>query len=316
MILYYCILGLHIIAGFTALTSGTLNIIAKKGRHLHRISGHFFFWGMLLIAFSAIALYFFKFNTFLLHIAFFTLYMNVAGKMSIVHKSLQPQWWEVCLLLIAIVNGTWMLTTLDPILIAFGSISLSLGVNDCRNYYRLFRQQSLKKNAWLRRHVGHMLGTYLSAFTAFLVMNVQLPNYEVLVWLAPTIIVSPLILCWTIRIGRSTYKLSFFASLLFIGTTVVDSQAQVYVEKQTRHRFAQLTLGADIQSSFGGQTTLFDRTGQSNSIDLPSITRPRLIIGGTHFWGHADFYVAFPVASPKGNSNDYEFDWVHFIISQ
>jgi uncharacterized membrane protein len=309
MTLYYCILGLHIIAGFTALMSGTINIVAKKGQRSHRLTGNFFFWGMLTVAFSAIALYFFKFDLFLLHIAFFTLYMNVAGKMSVIDKSLRPRFWEIMLLAVALINGVWMIVSLDPILIAFGSISLSLGINDCRNYYRLYKKLELKKNAWLRRHIGHMLGTYLSAFTAFLVMNVQIPNYDMLVWLAPTIVISPLILYWTIRVGRPQFKLSFIAVLLFLGANLGESQAQVYTEKQTRHRFAQLTLGADVQSSFGGQTTLFDRFGQSNTFDLPTVTRPRLIIGGTHFWGHADFYVAFPIAFPRSTANDYEFSF-------
>ncbi|MEM1325758.1 MAG: hypothetical protein AAGI23_07390 [Bacteroidota bacterium] len=309
MTLYYCILGLHIIAGFTALTSGTINIIAKKGRQLHQATGNFFFWGMLAVSISAIALCALKFNAFLLHIALFTLYMNVAGKMSVVEKSLCPKWWEIVLLLVALTNGAWMLASLDPILMTFGGISVALGINDCKNNCRLYKQQPLKKNAWLRRHIGHMLGTYLSTFTAFLVMNVQVPSYDTLVWLAPTIIISPLILYWTIKVGRPKFKMSFVATLLFVTVSLVESEAQVYTEKQTRHRFAQLNLGLDVQSSFGGQTTILDRSGEAKLTDLPSVTRPRFIIGGTHFWGHADFYVAIPITYPRPSSDDYDFSF-------
>lgn len=56
--------------------------------------------------------------------------------------------------------------------------------------------------------------------------------------------------------------------------------AQPYIEGgNTRHRFAQLTLGTQVtalntQATWGVQQ--------------------QLIIGGTHFWGHADFLLAVP----------------------
>tara|TARA_Y100000768_G_C23951909_1_gene670654 strand:- start:323 stop:1588 length:1266 start_codon:yes stop_codon:yes gene_type:complete len=73
------------------------------------------------------------------------------------------------------------------------------------------------------------------------------------------------------------------------------SYAQVYVEKQTRHRFAQLNFGVDVQTNFGGTTAFLNAQGEKQTLDFEPFYRPRLIFGGTHFWGHADFYVAFPV---------------------
>ncbi|MEM9833099.1 MAG: hypothetical protein AAF944_20865 [Bacteroidota bacterium] len=60
--------------------------------------------------------------------------------------------------------------------------------------------------------------------------------------------------------------------------------AQVYTEKQTRHRFAQLNLGLDYQTSLGGTTGYLDSEGNLSSIDLTNLSRPRFVIGGTHFW--------------------------------
>jgi len=37
--------------------------------------------------------------------------------------------------------------------------------------------------------------------------------------------------------------------------------SQVYTEKQSRHRFAQLNLGVDFQSSFGSSTHYLDAEG-------------------------------------------------------
>lgn len=71
--------------------------------------------------------------------------------------------------------------------------------------------------------------------------------------------------------------------------------SQVYIEKQTRHRFAQLNLGFDVQSSFSGSTKYMDVQGNIQSLDFGGSFSPRVLIGGTHFWGHADFYIAIPV---------------------
>lgn len=82
--------------------------------------------------------------------------------------------------------------------------------------------------------------------------------------------------------------------------------AQVYTEKQTRHRFAQLNLGIDFQSSFGGSTKYLDETGNTQSLNLTNSYSPRFLIGGTHFWGHADFYIAIPLFSSIVEKNNQE----------
>jgi hypothetical protein len=83
-----------------------------------------------------------------------------------------------------------------------------------------------------------------------------------------------------------------------------QAQAQPYIEGgQTRHRFAQLNLGVD-QRYFGGsstQTIFFNAHGNWEKTSLPNIHETRLIIGGTHFWGHSDFYIAVPIIS-TGNA--------------
>lgn len=79
---------------------------------------------------------------------------------------------------------------------------------------------------------------------------------------------------------------------------------QVFVEKQTRHRFAQLTLGIDYQTNFGGQTQFLNAAGQLESFELQSTHKGRFLIGGTHFWGHADFYIAIPLFDPSYESNE------------
>jgi outer membrane protein W len=88
------------------------------------------------------------------------------------------------------------------------------------------------------------------------------------------------------------------ALLLTLSITGSDLLGQVYLEKQSRHRFAQLNLGLDVQSSFNGYSTYQTGTDGFASADLDPVIRPRFVIGGTHFWGHADFYIAIPFGAP------------------
>ncbi|MEL6534464.1 MAG: hypothetical protein AAFQ98_03580 [Bacteroidota bacterium] len=87
------------------------------------------------------------------------------------------------------------------------------------------------------------------------------------------------------------------------------AQGQVYVEKQTRHRFAQLNLGVDYQTNFGGQTSFLEADGSTSSTDLASLHRGRFLVGGTHFWGHADIYLALPIISPSQLTNQREITY-------
>ena len=82
--------------------------------------------------------------------------------------------------------------------------------------------------------------------------------------------------------------------------------SQVYTEKQTRHRFAQLNLGLDFQSRFGGSTRYLDELGNLKSLNLTNSYSPRFLIGGTHFWGHADFYIAIPLFSTTVKKDNQE----------
>jgi len=226
MTIYSIFLILHIIAGFTALIVGAINIIGKKGKKLHFITGQIFFWSMLNVSISAIVMSCMKSNNFLLHIGIFVLYMNVAGFRSVKDKSLVPNALDIVLLVAAIVNASIMFSTADIILIVFASISTSLSINDIRYYHTIYKKKSLPAMTWLRRHIGMMLGSYLSAFTAFLVVNINLGTYNWVVWLLPTAIITPLIVYWTNKYKRKRPKMisttAVIVCLLFAGKVIAN----------------------------------------------------------------------------------------------
>jgi hypothetical protein len=72
--------------------------------------------------------------------------------------------------------------------------------------------------------------------------------------------------------------------------------AQPYVEGgNTRHRFAQLNLGIEARSFLNQGTAAFfpGANGALEQRQLAPQRQAAFVIGGTHFWGYADFYVAF-----------------------
>lgn len=85
---------------------------------------------------------------------------------------------------------------------------------------------------------------------------------------------------------------------------IISAIGQVYLEKQSRHRFAQLNIGLDYQVSLGGSTQFFNTEGTLENLSFSSLGRPRILIGGTHFWGHADFYISIPLLYPTLNENN------------
>ncbi len=87
--------------------------------------------------------------------------------------------------------------------------------------------------------------------------------------------------------------ISLLASTRLCGQSDSLYYSQSYLDKSTR--FAWLTCGGDLNLLTGGQTqqiinnTLLDT-------DFGQTLMPRATIGGIHFWGHADFYVTFPLS--------------------
>lgn len=82
------------------------------------------------------------------------------------------------------------------------------------------------------------------------------------------------------------------------------AQAQSYVDGgNTRHRFAQLTLGADFAFlPESGQSLNPSSSSSLATVRNPQNIIPRLSIGGTHFWGHAYFFVNFPLQRLLSNA--------------
>ena len=180
---------IHIATGMLALIAGAVAIFSKKGRKNHRFSGKIYFWSMVAVAITALILSFFKEIHFLLMIAIFSFYMTYTGFISINRNDLTPRIFDWLLLFIGLITVGFMIFSLNIVLIVFGLLFGSFVVTDLLRYLNILK----KLNSYrLILHISRMMGAYIATCTAFFVVNVHFyPAW--LVWLLPTIIISPFI---------------------------------------------------------------------------------------------------------------------------
>lgn len=292
------LLALHIMAGINALVTGTLIVLLKKGGQRHRRLGNLFFLAMLGVGITAFALAIVRSNAFLFMVGVFSMYQVLGGHRAVRKKSLRPSIADWSITVIGAANGVAMLWSAQVVLLVFGLLSVWFVINDVRTYLLVLRNGPVPRMLWLQRHIGYMMGAYIATFTAFLVVNVGTSSAGLLAWLGPTAVGVPLIIRWT---RRYTGKASKLAVLLLL-ITAVQASAQPYVSGgRTRHRFAQLTLGLDAQHYASGGTRHWRESGNGLVAErIPASSEMRLLVGGTHFWGHAHFQLGIPVLRVGG----------------
>ncbi|MDI1317321.1 hypothetical protein [Flavobacterium sp.] len=204
--LFKMVLSIHIIAGSIGLFTGTINIIRKKGDKQHVLVGKFFFYGMILNAIAGFIMSIMHHNIFLLIIAVFSFYLTATGQRFLSLKKLDKgqkpksiDWiltsTMILFALFFIIYGVLLMISHNNfgiVLLVFGMISLLMARKDIA----LYRGKIKFKNYWLLLHIQRMIGAYIAALTAFLVVNnTYLPS--IVAWLMPTVILTPLIFYWS-----------------------------------------------------------------------------------------------------------------------
>lgn len=192
----------HILAGFLALSTGLVPMVAKKGGKVHRLFGKLYAAAMVFTCVSALVLAGIESNGMLFSIGIFSLYMVFTGYRSVFHKRPDKgqgsnvfDW--LAAIAMALVGGYMVFDglfakddlsiTINPVLLVFGLISLSMGVADMRKFSKAFVVQR-DKYKWLFSHFTRMMGAYIATFTAFAVTNLTYYIPDLLAWLAPTVV--------------------------------------------------------------------------------------------------------------------------------
>jgi uncharacterized membrane protein len=207
-ILFKILLGIHITGGGVGLMAGTINMFRKKGDRLHKLAGMFFLYGMLTAGTVAMVLSVMHPNNFLFIVGVFTIYMVATGQRYLLRRSTigtaQPldyalTYGMLCFGGAFIGLGIYKLIsgdTFGTVFVVFGLISLRMVMADMQNY----KEKPGAKSNWLSVHIQRMVGAYIAATTAFLVVNfpkdVLTGNLSFIPWLLPTALLTPLIFVW------------------------------------------------------------------------------------------------------------------------
>lgn len=208
----------HVMAGFTALIAAavaTLSKVCDIEHRWHVYSGVVFFWGMVGVFLTAIPLAIIRPNTFLLLIAILSFYFALAGRRYATHRRGNPRrldWISAGVMLlvggIMILFGVFILLGGDTngiTMLALGAVGAALSVADLR----ILLRGGAKGPERIARHLTMMLAGAIATVTAFLVTNVSIqPAF--LVWLAPTVVITPIIVVWNrrIRAGKKVRGMS------------------------------------------------------------------------------------------------------------
>lgn len=191
------ILWIHVIAGALALITGLFSFLLKKGGKGHVNFGKIYYFAMTIVFITSIYVSFMKNNVFLLLIGFFSYYLVYTGilynRVRMVTKTaivdyLRIFFFTLCFAamigigVFAILKGNY---SLSIVLMVFGSIGARLSYLDIQFF--ILKKARTQKNHWMKDHIGRMTGSYIAAFTAFAVNNIQfLP--PLVIWLAPTVL--------------------------------------------------------------------------------------------------------------------------------
>ncbi|MAN26432.1 MULTISPECIES: DUF2306 domain-containing protein [Mesonia] len=203
----------HAAFGGIALLAGLLAIIAKKGKTLHRKAGLVFFYSMMLSGITALVIAVLPNHEspFLFAVGIFSLYFVFTGNRALKFKRKDPvltldKWIAV----IMIATGSLMILlpvlltkNIDVVLFVFAIVGITFSIKDLR----LYKNPKRLRKMWLKLHLGKMLGGYISATTAFVVVNKFFPS--IYGWFIPGIIGSFMIAYWQRKINKKKSSISF-----------------------------------------------------------------------------------------------------------
>ncbi len=198
----------HAALGGIALLAGTIALIAKKGSMLHKKTGLVFYYAMIFSATTAmfIAVLPQHISPFLFSIGIFSLYFVLTGKRALrLKKRNSTLFWDKIIAAIMLITGFLMVLLpilltqkIQVILTVFGLVGIVFSIRD----FKAYKNPKELRKKWLQLHIGKMMGGYISATTAFVVVNNVFPGISG--WFIPGVLGSIIIYYWIKKINKKT----------------------------------------------------------------------------------------------------------------
>lgn len=208
------LLSLHIAAGFSALLAACVATVTKALNLAHKwhvASGRIFFGGMTAILLTAVPLSLIGGNSFLLLVSIFSFYLAAAGWSYARNRrgTAQRMDWirSVGMAITSAVMATYGILQLTSnnnngiIMLVFSIIGAALSIGDIRT----LRAGGVTGKERISRHLTMMLAGLIACITAFVTVNFRFnPNY--VLWLAPTVVITPIIVIWNFKISKGIQR--------------------------------------------------------------------------------------------------------------
>ena len=197
---------IHAGFGGIALLAGGIALSTKKGGKIHKKSGIVFFYTMLASAIVAFVISTLPnhHSPFLFSIGVFSIYFLLIGYRSIRFKrknmsSKTERIISATMMFVAV--GMILLPlilqgVLNIVLTVFGGTALIFTIRNLK----LYKNPEKLNKSWLKLHLGNMIGGYIAATTAFVVVNNFFPSFYG--WFIPGIIGGIFIIYWIRKLNK------------------------------------------------------------------------------------------------------------------
>lgn len=197
---------IHAFLGGIALISGSAAIFSKKGNKTHRKSGLIFYYSMLFSSITALLISVLPKHEspYLFAIGIFSSYFILTGKRAINFKTDNGDlkidkiisWAMIFTGIIMIFYNPIFNKKINIILTVYGLVGLNFSIRDLFSY----KDREKLKNDWLKLHLGKMIGGYISATTAFVIVNNFFPSFYG--WFIPGIFGGIYITYWIKKLNK------------------------------------------------------------------------------------------------------------------
>ena len=196
---------IHVSAGAGALIFGAIAFAFRKNTPKHKRIGMIYFWCMTVVFVTAMIVSVAKSLLFLFLIGIFSYYSTIIAYRSLrlknLHNGQKPfkiDWFIEILAGITFLGmvamGVFFLTKNNVggmVPFVFGAF----GLFSVKRNLELFIKGPKQTLYWYKKHIGHMMGSYIGAFTAFLVNQApHIPIHPTLLWFLPSLIIVPVII--------------------------------------------------------------------------------------------------------------------------
>jgi uncharacterized membrane protein len=207
---------LHVVFGTVALLAVPAALLVRHGGRLHTRIGAIFTAAMFVVLFSAGFLWQAKGHLFLVPLSAVTAYLIFNAWRVIARRKRGPDPIDdrvdmlaagavmlagLATAWIGVTASTPLLLSIRPSLIGIGAIAICFGINDVIGF-----RMARARFGWLFAHLAAMIGAYISAVTAFLVINAHhVPM--ILRWAVPSAIGASAIALYSIGVLRRTWRI-------------------------------------------------------------------------------------------------------------